>query len=288
MVLQIGGGIFYFQNSAKVEAEKATELKLFGNVDVREVNLDFRQSDRISEIFVEEGDAVTEEQILARLDNRQLLLQIAKAKSQIQTQEAALLKLKNGTRPEDIAQYAAESSAASAEQHYLKLKNVYEETEGGAISRDELETALLTYAAQNSQVEEARQAYNLAVAVTRYEKIQESEGQLKYLQDELAYQEFLLTQYELISLNNKKWECTYIDETDFGKIFEGQTAQIFIDSFPSENLTRQTGYISSTSEFTPKTVQTEELRISPVYEIRIYVNDSKKYPANGNDSNCQD
>ncbi len=307
LLLLIIGGVFYFNNSAQVEAEKATEIKLSGNVDVREVNLAFRQSDRISEILAEEGDAVQEGQILARLDNRDLKLQIAKIKSQIQTQETVLLKLKNGTRPEDIAQYAAkvataQSAADTAEQHYYKIKQVYESTDGGAISRDELETARLNFVGKNSAVEEARQAYNLAVAGTRYEDIQEAEGQLQILRDELARQEFLLTQYELvsptagvirsrllevgdmassatpifkISLNDKKWVRAYVNETDLGKIFEGQTAKIFIDSFPNENLTGQIGYISSTAEFTPKTVQTEELRTSLVYEIRVYVNDEK-------------
>ena len=33
------------------------------------------------------------------------------------------------------------------------------------------------------------------------------------------------------------------------------------------------GYISNTAEFTPKTVQTEELRTALVYEVRIYVQD---------------
>ena len=307
LMLLIGGGIFYFNNSAKVAAEKATEIKLSGNVDVREVNLAFRQSDRISEILAEEGDAVKAGQILARLDNRDLMLQIAKIKSQIQTQEVVLLKLKNGTRPEDIAQMAAkvetaQSAADTAEQHYLKIKQVYESTDGGAITLDELETARLNFVGKNSAVEETRQAYNLAVAGTRYEDIQEAEGQLQILRDELARQEFLLTQYELvsptagvirsrllevgdmassatpifkISLNDKKWVRAYINETDLGKIFEGQTAKIFIDSFPNENLTGQIGYISSTAEFTPKTVQTDELRTSLVYEIRVYVNDEK-------------
>ena len=34
-------------------------MKLFGNVDLREVTVAFRQSDRITEIFVEEGDPFT-------------------------------------------------------------------------------------------------------------------------------------------------------------------------------------------------------------------------------------
>ena len=78
-----------------------------------------------------------------------------------------------------------------------------------------------------------------------------------------------------ISLNAKKWIRAYVNETDLGKVFEGQIAKILIDSRPNEPISGQIGYISSTAEFTPKTVQTEELRTSLVYEVRVYVDDPK-------------
>ena len=182
-----------------------------------------------------------------------------------------MLKLKNGTRPEDLAQAQAKVEAAQAilhdaEQHYNRIQAVYDETAG-----------------------------------TRYEDIAEAEAQLQALRDELARQEFLLTQYELtsptdgvirsrllevgdmaspsaplfkISLNERKWIRAYVNETDLGKVFEGQPAQVFIDSYPDTAIAGQIGYISSTAEFTPKTVQTDELRTSLVYEVRVYVEDS--------------
>ena len=303
----IGGAFFYFNHEEKVQAERANELRLSGNVDVREVTLAFRQSDRVAEILVEEGDAVKSGQLLARLDNRELKLTIEKARSQIQVQEAILLKLKNGTRPEDLAQAQAKVEAAQAilhdaEQHYNRIQKVYDDTDGSAITRDELTTARLNFQNKSAQLEEARQAYNLLEAGTRYEDIAEAEAQLKTLRDELARQEFLLSQYELtaptdgvirsrllevgdmasssvpifkISLNDKKWIRAYVNETDLGKVFEGQAAQVFIDSFPNEAINGQIGYISSTAEFTPKTVQTDELRTSLVYEVRVYVSDPK-------------
>ena len=107
VVLIAGGVFFYLKHEEKVQAERSTSLKLFGNVDVREVTLAFRQSDRIAEILAEEGDFVKKGQLLARLDNRELQLTIAKARSQIQVQEAILLRLQNGTRPENLTQAQA-------------------------------------------------------------------------------------------------------------------------------------------------------------------------------------
>jgi len=303
------GGIFYSRQNEQVSAEEKNEIKLSGNVDLREISLAFRQSDRISEIFVEEGDFVEKNQILAKIDSRDLNLQIQKIKSQIQTQEIFLQKLKNGNRPEEIAQYAAkihaaEASLADSAQYLEKIQKVYMETDGGAITRNELTSAELNYQAKIAALDEVRQAYNLSVAGTRIEEIQEAEGNLKILQDELARQEFLLTQYDLISpsdgiirsrllevgdmaspstpifkisLNEKKWVRVYVKETDLSKIFEGQAAEIFVDGLPNEILSGQVGFISSSAEFTPKTVQTDELRTSLLYEVRIFVEDKNNF-----------
>ncbi len=301
------GGYFYFDRAESAVEEPPSELKLSGNVDVREVSLAFRQSDRIAEIFVEEGDPVVEGQRLARLDSRELELQIARARTQIRAQEIVVRRLHNGTRPEDIAQYeakvrAAQSDLADVEQHYRRIQDVYDETQGSAITREELTTARLQYNNRLAKVEEAQQALNLAVAGPRVEDIDEAEAQLQSLEDELARLEFLLTQYELIaptngvirsrllevgdmasasapvfkiSLNDKKWVRAYVKETDLSRVFEGQAAQIFIDGMPGRALDGQIGYISSTAEFTPKTVQTDELRTSLLYEIRVYVVDAE-------------
>ncbi len=70
LAAMFGGVFFYFSNQERREAERSNSLRLSGNVDVREVTLAFRQSDRIAEIFAEEGDAVKAGQLLARPDNR--------------------------------------------------------------------------------------------------------------------------------------------------------------------------------------------------------------------------
>ena len=75
-----------------------------------------------------------------------------------------------------------------------------------------------------------------------------------------------------LSLNDKKWARVYVKETDLPKIFEGQEAKIYLDG-RTEPIIGQIGYISGTAEFTPKTVQTDELRTSLVYEVRVYADD---------------
>ncbi len=76
-----------------------------------------------------------------------------------------------------------------------------------------------------------------------------------------------------LALTNPKWIRVYVNEQDLSSIKMGSTAQIIRDAYPNQPMNGKIGYISSVAEFTPKTVQTEEIRTTLVYEVRVYVND---------------
>ena len=101
----IGGGVtLYERHEAKLAAQTLT---LNGNVDLREVSLAFKNSDRIAEILVEEGDAVKKDQVLARLDSDALQYKVKIAEAQVAAQQAVVDKLHNGTRRQELDQAVA-------------------------------------------------------------------------------------------------------------------------------------------------------------------------------------
>ena len=51
LVLVVGGWLYY-QSGERAAARSAHELKLSGNVDIRDVSLAFRGSDRVGELLV--------------------------------------------------------------------------------------------------------------------------------------------------------------------------------------------------------------------------------------------
>ena len=147
---------------------------------------------------------------------------------------------------------------------------------------------------------EAEEAQNLAVAGPRSEDVAAGEAQLDALKNTLKQEEYTLSQSELtapqdgvirsrlmevgdmaspqkpvfrMSLNTKKWVRVYVKEGDLGKIHEGKDARVYTDSDPKNPVKGQIGYISSTAEFTPKNVETSELRTALLYEVRVYVTD---------------
>lgn len=79
----------------------------------------------------------------------------------------------------------------------------------------------------------------------------------------------------LIGLSDPKWIRAYVAESRLGELREGMEADVYVDSFPNEAIKGKVGYISDTAEFTPKSVQTEELRTSLLYEVRIFVDDEE-------------
>jgi HlyD family secretion protein len=78
-----------------------------------------------------------------------------------------------------------------------------------------------------------------------------------------------------LAITDPKWVRAYVAETDLGSVREGMKAQISVDAFSGRYFPAWIGFISSVAEFTPKSVETTELRSSLVYEIRVFVNDPR-------------
>ncbi len=297
-------GLAAYLYHAFCQQDNQEELVLQGNVDVREVSLAFRQSDRILEMLAEEGDRVQKGQVLARLDTRELELQLQRLNAEIAAQQSTVDKLHNGTRPEEIRQAEgnlrqAQAAAEHAAGVYQRKRDIYTSIAG--ISQQELDNAYHDMEAKQATMSVAEAALQEAKAGPRQEDIAGAEAGLQALRNEQLRYIYLLSQYELqapddgvirsrlleagdmaspskpvfkLSLPGKKWVRAYVPETELGRVYEGQQARVYIDSLPGKAIGGQVGYISGTAEFTPKNVQTEELRTSLVYEVRVYVDDA--------------
>lgn len=297
-------GLAAYLYHAFCQQDNQEELVLQGNVDVREVSLAFRQSDRILEMLAEEGDRVQKGQVLARLDTQELKLQLQRLNAEIAAQQSTVDKLHNGTRPEEIRQAEgnlrqAQAAAEHAAGVYQRKRDIYTSIAG--ISQQELDNAYHDMEAKQATMSVAEAALQEAKAGPRQEDIAGAEAGLQALRNEQLRYTYLLSQYELqapddgvirsrlleagdmaspskpvfkLSLPGKKWVRAYVPETELGRVYEGQQARVYIDSLPGKAIGGQVGYISGTAEFTPKNVQTEELRTSLVYEVRVYVDDA--------------
>jgi HlyD family secretion protein len=76
-----------------------------------------------------------------------------------------------------------------------------------------------------------------------------------------------------LTLNDPVWIRAYVPQPRLGRIKPGMTVGVSIDSMPGKRYEGTVGFISPDAEFTPKTVQTDQVRDDLVYRIRVIATD---------------
>ncbi|HET6324184.1 MAG TPA: efflux RND transporter periplasmic adaptor subunit [Planctomycetaceae bacterium] len=287
--------------------KSATELKLFGNVDLRQIQLSFQNNERITDVLVQEGDRIKKGQVLARVDTRRIEPQVVQAEATVNAQRAVVERLHHGNRPEEIAQAkanmeAAKADAGNAQRNYARMKDLSDRSHGEAISRQDVDNAKSAAETADARLDALKKALEVWILGPRKEEVAENEARLKADDAQLAYLRQQLSDAQLhapansvvrtrlmepgdmasptkpvfsLAVIDPKWVRAYVSEINLGKVHGGMKVSIDVDSFPNRKFEGWIGFISPIAEFTPKSVQTEELRTSLVYEVRAFVKDPK-------------
>jgi HlyD family secretion protein len=277
-------------------------LALYGNVDIRQVNLAFKDSERIRDVLVEEGDVVEEGRKLAQLKTERLEAQIKAVQAGVDAQKFVVIQLENGSRPEEIRQARAEEQQALAERNLTK--RTYDRQsrllKSGANAQQDLDDALARYDVAKAKYQVAVQNRILMEKGARWEEIASAKASLNKLQADLDVLNVQLAESALyaptkavvrsrnlepgdmasaqspvftLGVMDPKWVRTYVPEDKLGRVKPGMRGYAVADSWPDRRFEGWVGFISSTAEFTPRSVETPELRTSLVYEVRLNVHD---------------
>ena len=289
-------GYYYFK-----EEKAATELTLYGNVDIREVDLGFRVFGKLIEMRFEEGDSVKKGDKLALLDAEPYQREYEAAAARVRRAEAMVQKFESGNRPQEIksaqAQVAeAEAAFNNARRNYLRQTELIE---AKAASQKVWEQAEARHDENAARLKAARESLALLEEGFRKEDIAASREELKEARVQLdlarirvldstliAPSDGLLisrilepgtilspgTPVYTVSLHNPIYIRAYIAGPDLGKISTGTPVEITSDS-SSITYPGKIGFISPRAEFTPKNVETPELRTDLVYRLRIVAED---------------
>jgi HlyD family secretion protein len=294
----LGAGAWFWRSRSGGAAPDV--LVIYGNVDIRQVQLAFNGAERIARMLVQEGDPVRAGQLVAELDTRRLELAAANTASQVESQRQVLARLEAGTRPEDIKKAradfeAAEVEAANAQRNDRRLRDL---AARHLASQEQADDARAAADAAAARQRAAAETLALAVAGPRKEDIAAARATLEALRAQLALERRKLADAELyapasavvqdrllepgdmaspdrpvytLALADPLWVRAYVSEPDLGKLRPGMAARVTTDSFPGRTYRAWIGFISPTAEFTPKSVETREVRTQLVYQVRVYV-----------------
>ena len=179
-VLAAGAAVWWWNH----DHQPADELKLYGNVDLRQVDLAFNNSERISEVLVQEGERVRKGQVLARLDTARIVPQLAQVEAQAAAQRQVLQRLQNGTRPEEIAQARANVTSASADVvnarlQFERLQSAAEISAGRAVRPQDVDNAKAALQVAEAKLAVNQKTLDLALAGPRKEEIAENAARLR-------------------------------------------------------------------------------------------------------------
>lgn len=294
-------GAWWFDLPARLGfAGETRQAVLYGNVDIRQVSLGFRVSGRIAELRVDEGDSVAKGDVIARLDDEPFRQTLAAAEAEAEASRATLTKLKAGARAAEIAQARAthEERLAELENAELAYERAKQLRPNGTISQAELDQSSAGRAAAAARARSAREGLALLEEGSRVEDIAAAEAQVNAAAAKAASARTSLEDTELVapsdgvvlsrvretgaivspadivyvlSLTEPVWVRAYVAEPDLGRLYPGMKVAITSDTAASRAYEGTVGFISPVAEFTPKSVETPELRTDLVYRLRIVI-----------------
>ena len=283
----VAGGYWWYQS------RQYNGLTLYGNVDIRTVNLSFRVGGRVESLAVDEGDAIKAGQVLGELDHKPYEIALMQAKAGVSVAQAQYDLMLAGYRDEEIAQAAAAVKQAQAAYDYAQKSRT--------ISANDLENARSSRDQAQATLKSAQDKLRQYRSGNREQDIAQAKASLEQAQAQLAQAELNLQDSTLIapsdgtlltravepgtvlneggtvftvSLTRPVWVRAYVDERNLDQAQPGRKVLLYTDGRPDKPYHGQIGFVSPTAEFTPKTVETPDLRTDLVYRLRIVVTDA--------------
>ena len=293
----IAAGVYLYPRFTR-KTEPQNQLTLSGNIEAHESLVSFKVQGRIVDLPVEEGQRVKQGALLARLDDADYRQKVRIGEATVNVRESSLALMRAGTREQEVR--ASEQTMLGAQADLEEKKLDYDRAQR-LFSKDELSTQdrdLANTALKRAEAafQAAQQRYNEAVEGSRKEDVAIARANLGAANADLGLSrvnldyttlrapsagvitvreaelgEVVIPGTPVVTLADLDhiWLRAYIAETDLGRIRWGQEATITTDTYPGKQYRGRISFISSSAEFTPKSVQTYKERITLVYRIKI-------------------
>ncbi|MBN1231787.1 MAG: efflux RND transporter periplasmic adaptor subunit [Candidatus Coatesbacteria bacterium] len=291
-IIIIFAGCSYKDNKEQIIAS--------GNFEVVEVKIASKSSGEIKDLYFNEGSKVRCGDTLAAIDCSYNEIRLGKAEAGVELAKSQLRLILKGVRIEDINQARESANQAQAQvsqalRDFQRARYLYE---SNSASLKQLQDAETHYHVAMAQFNGANHLVKKLKRGSRKEEIQAAQANVKQLESEVNLLKKLINDSKIKApingiITNKPYEkgelvsegmviatiaridtvklTIYVSESELGKLNLGKEAIIRVDSHPGKDFKGKIIYISPTSEFTPKTIQTKDERIKLVFAVKIEV-----------------
>lgn len=278
-------------------------IDLSGTIDAREVALAFQVGGRMQSLHADEGDSVKVGQLLAELDPADYRLALQRARAEADAARMAVAALEAGTRSQELRVAEAAVSRARSELQFAEaeVKRLTGLVPEHLAAQEQLDQAQLRYNIAWSALQQAQHRLALLQEGPRREDIERARAELAAREASLAVARRQLDYCQLhspvdgvVSLRaaeagevlgggqpvlritelSRPWVRAYLHEQDLPRVKLGQRVEVHVDGLPGQTFDGHLSFISPEAEFTPKTVETRELRVDLVYLVKVDVDNS--------------
>jgi HlyD family secretion protein len=255
-----------------------------GTIETDETRLASRYGGRVTELFIHEGDTVSSNQLILRLNAPELFAR----KDQLAAQ---LAEWRNGPRKEEIATAKADMEAIAADLEFAhsEERRTGQLANTGAIAATERDRAVSRANTLEKSLAASKSRYDLLLAGTRPERIAQAEAQLAEVETQIKELEVhapapavvetlhvklgdvLAPNSPVVTLlySSHLWVRVYVPATWLGHLHLNDKVRVQVDSFPGKNFEGEIEQIARSAEFTPRNVQTQEDRVKQVFGIKV-------------------
>ena len=264
-------------------------IMVSGNIEAHESILSFKAvQSRIVELPFDEGQWVKAGTLIARLDDSDYLQQVTISRTTLEVQRRQLAAAEQTLVAAQKTIISDQADLAQKGMDFDRNETLWKQGFVSSAAHDQSGTTLkqttavlerdqaLQGAAEKNielvkaNVHNAEEAIKLAQITLNYTTLRAPfDGVILVRQAELG--EVVMPGTPIVTLADLDhvWLRAYINETDIGKIRFGQDVVVTTDTYPSKKYRGRVSFISSSAEFTPKTVETHAERVTLVYRIRI-------------------
>lgn len=303
IIVALASAAFWGWNWYTAQRVAQSQLTLHGNVEIRQVELAFRVGGRLSEMRIQEGEPVRTGDVLARLDAVPYDNEVRAAQAQVLVQEAFLRKAESGFRLEEVDQARAalseaDSSLSSARSNHERVSKL---RRSGSVSQQDLENALARYQQAQARRDVAATQLNMLQSGARQEDVDAQKASLEVAKAMLAKALTALDDTTLVALSDgiiltrvreigavvqagqpiyaltltqPVYVRAFVPQPQLGLVKPGAKVWVEVDTMPGKRYAGSVGHISTVAEFTPKTVETSDVRNDLVFRVRVIVDDT--------------